>query len=297
MGTNGQQRVQAIIANLVPEWRECQSTNDKRRVFTSAKREFHEDSVITTDSITARRLGFFDTAENYLHWLNRHGQQKNYRHRRFAVNLDRFIYDYASKQQQEIMPSYSGGVKWTTTFEALFTFSQQQKIPVFDMNARYYYEDGILTRHDGGNHRLLAHVLWGAPILQTDFIKLVFHGKPDQALNRALLTIENIFQANSGTWFRLKEFTDREADQVKSLAAEIDSDAGELFQKYICYLSETLNQYKEITPHTIAHLLTELKRLRGESFITRMFKTFRRRFGDPLPESSFEYWYTSPTLR
>jgi hypothetical protein len=291
MVTDGQQRVRAIITDLAPYWEVCRTSEDKEILYASAKRIFCDDPMITTDPITARRLGYFDTAENYLYWLGRHSQQKNYRHRRFAVSLDRFVYNYAHKQQQKIMPSYNGGVKWRTTFEALFTFSQQKKIPVFDMNARYYYEDGILTICDGGNHRLLAHVLWGSPRLQTDFIQLMFNGKPDQALNRALLTIEHVFQSSSGTWFRLTEFTDHEADLVKALAAELEQVGGDVFQTYLCYLSETLNQRWNIIPYTIWYLLSELKRLRGESSLTRMYNAVRRRFTTPLPESSFEYWY------
>ncbi len=293
MVTDGQQRVRAIITDLTPYWEVCRTSEDKEICYTRAKHLFSADPVITTDPITARRLGYFDTAENYLYWLNRHGQQEEYQHRRFEVNLDRFVYDYAGQQQQEIMPSYRGGVKWMTTFEALFTFSQGERIPVFGMSARYYDEEGILTKHDDGNHRLLAHVLWGSPILQTYSMQLVSHGKPDHELNRALLTIENVFQAKSGTWFRLTEFTDHEADLVKSLAAEIDKDVGEVFRKYILYLSETLNQRRKITSYTMRYLLSELKRLRGESSIMRMFNAFWMRLGDTLPESDFEYWYTT----
>jgi hypothetical protein len=72
----------------------------------------------------------------------------------------------------------------------LFALADGLAISSFMLDAEYYLRSGLLAVGSGGNHRLLAQVLWGGPLIFRHAVDLFEERAVDPALNAALVTIE-----------------------------------------------------------------------------------------------------------
>lgn len=87
----------------------------------------------------------------------------------------------------------SDAPKWATTYWTLFELAQYGRTPTTDeaLSLVYYPEYGILKAGSGGNHRLLAHVLWGQEQIFYSRLTCYHPVRPfDDDLNEALVQIE-----------------------------------------------------------------------------------------------------------
>jgi hypothetical protein len=193
--TPGQRQIRALTLATLPRYQSCQSEEDYDDVYARLLDAFAADQAIITDPVTAQPLGYTVIAQSYLDWLREHSARTELLQDYPAVQLDQFVYQRPDLRKGMLLPRYTGGIKWESTMSCLFGLAEQRILWPWDCEARYFVRSGILTIAGGGNHRLLAHVLWGEPRIQPDSLELCEeHVDPGPSLNQALLLIESLIR-------------------------------------------------------------------------------------------------------
>lgn len=157
---------------------------------------FGADQRIVSDSITGKLVGHTTYAESYLCYLQVVGEREE-RRGVATPNLPVWNLIYTRgwgwwTTTKGITPVWRLGEKRESTASVLFGLALGRTITTIDWDLFYYPEEQILTIATGGQHRSLAHMLWG--ISPPDCLEVdVFHttNRADPALNQALLLFES----------------------------------------------------------------------------------------------------------
>jgi hypothetical protein len=162
------------------------------------------DARVTNDPVTGKRLGYTTYAQSYLVYLQEVGKLEE-RHKLITPDLPVWNFIYTRgwgrvASDKEAPPAYLLGEKYGSTASVLFGLAQRKSIETSDWDLFFYPEEQILTTASGGEHRTLAHMLWGQSppeYLEVD----VYHttGRTDSELNQALLFFESILPQNINT--------------------------------------------------------------------------------------------------
>ncbi len=308
MISNGQLRIREIVREYLPQyqqkyarWENCDD------IYKEARTRFSSDPIITTDAITSRRLGFYDFSRNYLFWQE-HRSQLNITDCNYTGNirLDQFVYHYPY-EEPEPLRSFSGGVKWLTTLQGLLTLVGDESIPIINMSVRYFTRSGILTIGSGGNHRLLAYVLWGESNINSESTTIITEKTIDPEFNTALLTIDSMFTRPEEfnkfkhilfRQFQLKYFSDEESEAIKAFVSDTTPEEQNILKRYIHETSFRHNFYDNVYKIDIGWLslrLQELREILGRSVASRWLLKMQRLFErKPMP-TFFERWYDKTT--
>lgn len=284
--TPGQQRIREIVKEHLPEHEAGKI--DKLEIYQRVIKQFSTDEIITSDYITGQPLGYWRIARGYKDWLYAHSKKPVELRKDFpAVKLDKFVYDRGGSEDKCIMPSYKGGVESNTTIWCLFKLAQSAEFAKISFSVQYCLNSGILTHGGDGNHRLLAHVLWGELYIKPNIFCLYEElVNPDYELNTALLAVDRLYQA--GRTIKIVKAVD-EAALIKSFATELRPEEKKFLAEYIAYTEKSRHDPLEVnTIFGLKRCLDELRVLRNRSkleiWISKNFNKNRRR-------SDFQSWY------
>ena len=155
------------------------------------------DQRIVADSVTGKRLGYTAYARSYLDYLRKVGELEE-RHDVPTPDLPvrNFIYTRGWgwwTTSKGVPPAWCLGEKSSSTASVLFGLALGQQIRTDSWDLFFFPEEQILTTASGGQHRSLAHMLWGKSPpeeLEVDVYHTVNRADPD--LNQALLLLESI---------------------------------------------------------------------------------------------------------
>jgi hypothetical protein len=176
------------------------------------------DPVIRADRLTGRLLHPLEYSTSYLSWLGSDVPVIKMRPPLPRVPIDRFQY---SRMDATAVPAFTGGVKPSSTASVLLGIAARARIDDGGWDLTFYEGDDVLTTTSGGEHRTLAHSLWGDDHPQASLLTVYSsQRRMDSELNQALLKLEGLLDRN----FHIS--SQQEADQVKRLA--LDSTPEEL---------------------------------------------------------------------
>jgi hypothetical protein len=148
------------------------------------------DRRVTCDAVTGRQLGRTPFASSYLGYLQHAGTTRDLGTGQPQVPIAGYIYTRTDLREPAF--AFGLGVKYPSTAHALFGLAKGVALPERGWDLVVYEDYGAVMVGSGGNHRSLAHMLWGEPRVTTRSIKLVRAGRAiDDELNRALLFYED----------------------------------------------------------------------------------------------------------
>jgi hypothetical protein len=194
------------------------------------------DLVIRRDSITSQRLGCHDITGAYLHWLHMHSRAVALSH--VAVRLDQFVYQRPQGSNPSCCYAFSGGEKWWSTMSVLFGLAEEKCISTFLLDPEYYERSGILTIRTGGNHRLLAQVLWGGQFQFGDVLQVreEDQGALDCRLRASLATIErHLAGQGAGTLVGFEPERPEHVELVKNLVSALTTEEWEVLSRFLAH--------------------------------------------------------------
>lgn len=117
-----------------------------------------EDTLVAQDAVTGKRIDRSQWSPRYLHLLATRRRRKV---RPFArLPIEGFVYTRGDELRVGA-PAFELGVKRHTTAEALFALARGNSPPTRSLDAYVYMDHELVTPGSGGNHRLLAMMLWG----------------------------------------------------------------------------------------------------------------------------------------
>jgi hypothetical protein len=258
-------------------------------LFSEIRQAFAFDPVITEDPLTSFKLDHPHISLTYLGWLAETSSHQSFNKDFPPVCLDQFVY---ARKGNESLLAYTCGTneknKWHTTIKAMLTLAAGQQIPCC-MNSRYFSRSRVLTIGTDGNHRHLAHVLWGEPILHTMQLK-VFDEIPDLELNEALLFLDSI----PLLWFRFYSEDPRElvneAKWVKEVVQHATAEELGILAGYLQFYSG-----KGCAISDLRFLLPQLRQIQGRTFLNSLAARIRYRVGLDYP-SRLEAYLTDQSL-
>jgi hypothetical protein len=300
--TAGQVRIREIINKYLKIYQKIKTTTisqdkDKalKRLFIHIRKKFEADPIITKDIITGQQLGYSKIAKSYLRWLDKYDTRTRITENFPPVQLDHFVYDYGDLQEKRQLPAYTGGIKWASTISCLFGLAEGKKLERGGLDAIYYNKAGILTISSGGNHRLLAHVLWGEPSIQPHHLIMIEEtNSPNPQLNRALLIIETIFVGTQP--FRFTNYSVEETNWIIRLAVGLATDELKILKSYAQYLYDDGGGWQLERLTTIEGLQSCLNELRILSNRPKLQNWFLRTFRNQRRRSNLEYWFEETFL-
>jgi hypothetical protein len=306
MISSGQERLREIVKSKLPDFRPLPKNNDESNYsfFKEVKDLLRTDPVITSDTYTSRLLGYSNVSPNYIDWCDNFSTRSTKLNSSQTVYLDRFIYtrnggSMFGKPTAETK-RYEGGEKWTSTISCLFGLAEGKKLSSFRHSVYYYPKSKILKVDGGGNHRTLAHVLWGEPVINPDILKIVEEEKPDEELFEALLDIDHLFPSLEFGQSTIKFEADRlekgfeknlkfleEANLAKSFHKA--SDAEKLIIKSYHTFAEIIYGENKNTFKWLYDRWQELRSFQDRPKGSKLLSFFRKRENI----SSFEKWYNN----
>ena len=297
--TLGQQHVRKIVTSNLDAYHAATNGKDKGLLYDQVISQFRSDPIITTDSITGQLLGFKRVARSYYNLLVKYSVATPFKRDFPPVTLSNFIYEYVGAQEKEDIHAYEGGVerKRHSTISCLFGLAENKVLASYSLYGIYLENSGILA-NDGGNHRSLAHVLWGQPYINFESLTWLKEQIPlDQELNQALLVVDSIQPANGG--FKFVDYTTREIDHIKEFASLITDSEKIILTNYVQHLDNSDRYTGSESVRTIDGLEETLIELRSlikpsasRSFLKNSwFQKFKS--SRPEPISDFALWYKS----
>lgn len=121
-------------------------------------RRLATDTLVAQDAVTGKRIDRSRWSPRYLHLLTTRRRRKV---RPFArLPIEGFIYSRGDELRIGAL-AFELGVKRHTTAEALFALARGNSPPTRSLDAYVYMDHEVVTPGSGGNHRLLAMMLWG----------------------------------------------------------------------------------------------------------------------------------------
>lgn len=171
------------------------------------------DRRIAADSVTGKLIGYTTYAQSYLVYLREVGEVEE-RHDVTTPGLPVWNFVYTRgwgwwTSTTGISPAWRLGEKSDSTASVLFGLALGKRINTADWDLFFYPEEQILTIASGGQHRSLAHMLWGkSPPEELEVA--VYHtvNRADPDLNQALLLLESILPMDINTnGLKVKDFT------------------------------------------------------------------------------------------
>lgn len=299
--TPGQKRIREIIYKYLPEYRRLDKLNKVNYSFyINIQNEFSNDPVITSDTCVTQSLFNVRISKNYLKWLEKTGVEERIHFGKYSVELDKFFYDPSSNRK---MLAYKGGDKFTSTYWSLFQLAEGIELPRHTWSSTFHVNEGILKVASGGSHRLLAHVLWGEPMIKPDEIILYKESLTDPKLHSNLLEIEE-FLGGCKLYFILEDCSATEISKVKQFISDINisdiksvkSFLNSKYRKYInSYFSSNsldIGEKKHITINDLEKVFGELESIKSRSLFKKIVLWIAMKFNfykDHI--STFEQWF------
>ncbi|RYZ43150.1 MAG: hypothetical protein EOO71_04695 [Myxococcaceae bacterium] len=162
------------------------------------------DQRIVADIVTGKPIGYTAYAQSYLDYLQNFGELEE-RHDVPTPDIPvwNFIYTRGRgwwTSSEGTPPAWRLGEKSDSTTSVLFGLALGAHINTSGWDLFFYPEEQILTTASGGQHRSLAHMLWGKSPptgLEVDVYHTTDRADPD--LNQALLLFESILPINTTT--------------------------------------------------------------------------------------------------
>jgi hypothetical protein len=291
----GQKRIRQIIGEFLPTYLETELHSDASfKIIKQVRQRFAEDLTINTDPLTSADLRHTPFSENYLEWLRANSSSKILENQAVKVDLTNFI--YSRRDSDTALPRYEGGVsdgmsspKWRSTFETLFSLAANIEIPNFQMDVAYFSGSRIVTVEGGGNHRLLAHVLWGEQVIKPEFLheyqEMV---QPDLELNQVFCVMDQLSE-QIGSVFKLDSYND--AQPIKEFFRKSSDAERQIIAAYMAYLSNRLGFRAPNDDHDGVWLLKMLFELCQVSGLSSIRRAILEKIGLIESLTDFQYWY------
>lgn len=266
--TDGQKRIRGIITLFLPKYKNIFVPDEYKHldprlypptlhILEKMRTVVAQDPIIRQDVITGKALKNPDVSASYIEWLQKISSSEVFNSYNENVKLDKFFYT----RDDEEGYVYSGGLdkenKWVTTFYALLTFADAGYLPtLFQPPMIYFPNAGILTIDSDGNHRLLAHVLWGQTKIQSTHATIYDDSLHDPELHEALLKLET--QSIFINWGILRDVSSllKAAGQVKKVGLSASPDQLRLMK---LIHSRTHSQRVEWNPIYMLNLFVEVQ--------------------------------------
>jgi hypothetical protein len=291
----GQERIRHIVAEYLPAYMATNPNSQSAfKIIKKVRQEFALDPLIISDPITGVDLRRTFFSDSYLEWLKANSHARTFQNRSVKVELTNFI--YSRRASKENLPRYEGGVadgfgspKWRTTFKALFSLAANNEIANSQMDVAYFTHSKILTVEGGGNHRLLAHVLWGEPTIKAEY----FHEytetvEPDLELNRIFTSLDNLLMRH-GIVFKLDAY--RDAEPIKEFFRKSTNSERKTIADFIAHMNNHPSYRIEGAELDGSWLLQRLFELRRVSGLRGLQLSLLEKLGHVEQHSQFQYWY------
>lgn len=292
--TPGQNRLRTITHALLPAYQAAGRPKFEHSVLTDLRDTFTTDPVVTSDALTAMPVAYPSISRAYLRWLANKATPTRLNESFPDVRLDQFIYD--RPDGDEFIPRYKGGIKWWSTMSCLFGLAEEKPLDRYGCGVLYLVESGILRIEGGGNHRLLAHVLWGEPRIIPEYMYLYDErGQTDLSLNTALLQIESMYPSPLRfRWIRPTSLDETEAVHV--FIAESTSADRTIIAAFIKWVVDHQKQwvadkYDLTSIIGLLRCLRELQEIRGRPWWWPLRTRVLTLLGDEPLTIPFMRWY------
>jgi len=154
----GQARVRQLTTSLLGAYEQARSTTsyeDRHRILARLRARLARDSVVRSDYITGKPLGYHNVSYTYLRWLREHSHTVAETAASEKIELDHFVYTRPS-DGRILWYAFSGGHKWNTTMSVLFALALNRSVHTMNLDAYCFRHSGVLALGSGGNHRMLA---------------------------------------------------------------------------------------------------------------------------------------------
>lgn len=207
--TAGQEEVRAIVTRYLKD----QCSEGTRPNLALVRELLSSNHVIKSDVVTGRCLSR-SFATSYLDWLLHHGTWRVLSYQDAQVEVNHFEYDRPDLVAPS--PAYLGGVKWPSTMASLLKLGRGGTLESNGWDLAWFPESEFLTVCNGGNHRTLAHMLWGRKNVTPSKLKFYEQQSADLELNETLLRIEDLRRGR----FEFAEYSLEEASRIKEFGLE-----------------------------------------------------------------------------
>ncbi len=150
--------------------------------------------VITEDVLTGELLGYHRFASSFLDFLSENSSKKEVRNPGpTCVDLSQLVYQRPDLSTALAIKRCSGGIKYPTTFQCILALAQGNVLRPDLWDLSVFENEGIATIGSGGNHRTLAHLLFGDYRVTPEkivYLKTALTGIDLATLNSAFLEID-----------------------------------------------------------------------------------------------------------
>jgi hypothetical protein len=164
----------------------------------------------------------------------------------------------------------------------------------------YYEKEGICTALDG-SHRLLAHVLWGDPLISPSRITWCVESKVDPDLNQALIKIEEFLQEFnfSFSFVDYSDISDDKITKIKNFFGNVTNSEIDVLRKFV---GDSERNYPSrycrginrdaFDIYALQRIIDKLRRVESRSFIEKIIYRIKKYLGWVKHDYySFEQWY------
>lgn len=210
--TKGQFAIRRLASSkeLIDNWR----MNGVHRV--DAGRQLRNiclsNPQILNDALINQKLDEPRYSSSYIEFLSHRSHRRDISNEPLEINQPfDFIYgrsDFetmsgASRDRQ----LYCGGIKFDSTFQCILSLADSEPLCGSGWGLQFFQNEGILVVNGGGNHRTLAHLLYGDyKFTPSEHIVVLTHNLPPEAssLNRNLLEIQSMTGSNCELRFNMR---------------------------------------------------------------------------------------------
>lgn len=154
--SGGQLAVREHANSLSGNW--GQSIKERMNTIKVLKQLCSGDSRIINDKLLSQNLSIKPYSRNFLDILRTYSVRRESRKPLLLPEPFEFIY---SRDDLSFNKLYFGGVKGESTYSCIMGLSRGDALEKYGWNLNFYEKENILTIVGGGNHRTLAHLMYG----------------------------------------------------------------------------------------------------------------------------------------
>lgn len=210
--SDGQLEVRRIIKSFLERYEDLKrkGTNEDEMyelLYEPVIKVFSSNETIKNDAVTAQPLGTSQYSRDYLRWLLRTGEveeiKSDFDKNPTIINasMSEVVYDLTNGEPLEtdrLKPAYKGGARPGSIISCLFGLAQGKLLDSMHEGlwiSNYYEALDLWEADSGGQHRLVAHILYGSNKINPWKLNIFRNKSVDPLLNQSLIQFEELFRS------------------------------------------------------------------------------------------------------
>lgn len=281
----GQLAVRSHVSALSAEWNEDQ--DNRKKIYRELHKLCLTDPVILNDSLLTQNISDSPFTLVTLEYLQNHSKKSVSRQPLKISERTYFIYSRGDELQGEYRDGrlIYGGVKWDTTFECLMALGNGEYLSTVGWGLSYYPNEGILCIDGGGNHRTLAHLIYGKYDLELDTHEIYDTQKLPIDIMKFNEAINLLQKVAIGTKLNVT----RDSQDILDLYHFANVAPKDFCEIYSDFSKDEVRDYR-FNPRTLSEVMRDLEIFEEwsqQNFLQKMFRKFTGR----SPNNFAEFLY------